>query len=43
MLSNEILFEELALRDKAYKNGKVQLTTGKELSIRLKKRRDVLR
>ena len=40
MISNTTLFEELNRRDKAYAEGKIQLTTRKELSLRLKKRRD---
>ena len=42
MISNDVLFEELAHRDKAYAEGKVRLTTRQELSLRLKKRRDAL-
>lgn len=42
MISNETLFEELAHRDKAYAEGKVRLTNRRELSLRLKKRRDAL-
>lgn len=42
MISNKMLFEELDRRDKAYAEGKIQLTTRKELSLRLKKRRDAL-
>jgi len=33
---------ELIRRDKAYAEGKIQLTTRKELSLRLKNRRDAL-
>lgn len=42
MISNNILFEEIKLRDKAFKEGKLHLTTRKELSLRLKMRRDEL-
>ncbi len=30
MISNKILFEELARRDKAYEEGRIQLTTRQE-------------
>lgn len=42
MISNDILFEELTRRDKAYAEGKIQLTTRQQLSHRLKNRRDAL-
>jgi hypothetical protein len=42
MMSNNILFEEIKLRDKAFKEGKLHLTTRSELSLRLKMRRDEL-
>lgn len=42
MISNNILFEEIKLRDKAFKEGKLHLTTREELSLRLKMRRDEL-
>lgn len=42
MISNTNLFEELNRRDKVYTEGKIQLTTRQELSLRLKKRRDAL-
>ncbi len=40
MISNNMLFEELHRRDKAYKEGKLKLTTRQQLSSRLKKRRE---
>ena len=40
--SNNLLFEELAKRDKDYADGKIQLTTRQDLSLRLKQRRDAL-
>lgn len=40
--SNDILKEELTLRDAAYAEGKLHLTSRQELSNRLKKRRDAL-
>ena len=42
MISDTMLFEELARRDKAYTEGKIQLTTREQLSSRLKNRRDGL-
>ena len=39
MISNEKLSEELIRRDKAYAEGKIQLTTREELSLLLKNRR----
>lgn len=42
MISNKMLFEELKRRDKAYVEGKIQLTTRQQLSSRLKSRRDAL-
>lgn len=42
MISNNMLFEELIRRDKAYAEGKIQLTTRQQLSSRLKNRRDAL-
>ncbi len=40
--SDKLLFEEIAQRDEAYKDGKIHLTTMDELYSRLKKRRDAL-
>ena len=40
--SNDILKEELTLRDAAYAEGKLHLTSRQELSNRLKKLRDAL-
>ncbi len=37
---NEKMFEELAQRDKAYKEGKIKLTPRQQLTARLKNRRD---
>jgi hypothetical protein len=42
MLSNNMLLEELKQRDKAYADGKIQLTTRQQLTDRLKDRRDAL-
>ena len=42
MISNTTLLEELNRRDKAYAEGKIQLTSRKELSLRLKKRRNAV-
>jgi len=42
MISNNMLFEELTRRDKAYAEGKIQLTSRQQLSARLKNRRDGL-
>ncbi|MGN6195539.1 MAG: hypothetical protein ACTHOB_11425 [Ginsengibacter sp.] len=42
MISNKILFEELNQRDKAFAEGKIKLTTRKDLSERLKKLRDAI-
>ena len=42
MISNNMLFEELHRRDKAYKEGKLKLTTRQQLSSRLKKRKNDL-
>jgi soluble cytochrome b562 len=42
MISNKMLFEELNQRDKAFAEGKIKLTTRKELSDRLKKLRGAL-
>ncbi len=42
MASNNVLFEELAKRDKDYADGKIRLTTREDLSLRLKQRRDAL-
>ena len=42
MISNNMLFEEIIRRDKAYAEGKIQITTRQELSHRLKNRRDAL-
>jgi len=42
MISNNMLFEELARRDKAYAEGRIHLTSRQQLSSRLKKRRDAL-
>lgn len=42
LISNEIMFEELARRDKAFAEGKIQLTTREQLTTRLKNRRDAL-
>jgi len=42
MISKKMLFEELDRRDKAYAEGKIQLTSRKELSLFLRKRRDAL-
>ena len=42
MISNNILFEELFRRDKAYTEGEIQLTTRQQLTSRLKDRRDAL-
>lgn len=40
--SNKKLFKEIARRDKAYKEGKIHLTTMDELTSRLRKRRNAL-
>ena len=37
MISNKMLFKELIRRDKAYADGKVQLTTRRQLSSRPEK------
>lgn len=42
LISNEAMFQELARRDKAFAEGKIQITTRKQLSDRLKNRRDAL-
>ncbi len=42
LISSEMMFEELARRDKAFAEGKIQLTTRKQLTNRLKDRRDAL-
>ncbi len=42
LASNDNLFEELAQRDRAYEEGKIQLTTRRQLTTRLKNRRDDL-
>lgn len=42
MILNNLLFKELIRRDKAYAQGKIQLTTRHDLSLRLKNRRDAL-
>ena len=42
LISNEMMFEELSRRDKAFAEGNIQLTTRKQLTERLKKRRDAL-
>ena len=42
MISNKILFEEITRRDKAFEEGRIQLTTRQELSILLKNRRNAL-
>lgn len=42
MISDNRLFEELIRRDKAYAEGKIQLTTRQQLSSRLKNRRNAL-
>jgi soluble cytochrome b562 len=42
MISNKILFEELNQRDKAFAEGKIKLTTRKDLSERLKKLKDAI-
>lgn len=42
MISDSRLFEELTRRDKAYAEGKIQLTTRQQLSSRLKNRRNAL-
>jgi hypothetical protein len=39
---NDKMLEELAQRDKAYEEGKIQLTTRQQLSTRLKNRRNAL-
>lgn len=39
-MSDEMMLEELARRDKDFLEGKIQLTTRKQLSERLKRRRD---
>jgi hypothetical protein len=40
MISNKRLFEELENRDKAFAEGKINLTTRQDLSKRLKERRN---
>ena len=40
--SNSRMFDELRKRDKDFSEGKIRLTTRKELSLRLKNRRDAL-
>jgi hypothetical protein len=42
LISNEMMFEELSRRDTAFAEDNIQLTTRKQLSERLKKRRDGL-
>jgi hypothetical protein len=42
LISNEAMFQELALRDRAFAEGKIKITTRKQLSDRLKNRRDAL-
>ena len=42
MSSNNMLFEEIDRRDKDYAEGKIQLTTRQDLSLRLKNRRNGL-
>jgi hypothetical protein len=39
MTSNKKLFEQLTLRDKAFAEGKIHLTTREDLSKRLQRRR----
>ena len=40
--SNDKMFEELALRDQAYEEGKIGITTRQQLTDRLKSRRNAL-
>lgn len=40
--NDDKLFEELAQRDKAYEEGKIQLTGRQQLTTRLKNRRSAL-
>ena len=42
MLSDEALAEEIRRRDKAFAEGKIQLTSREQLSMRLKNRRDAI-
>ena len=42
LASDNDLYEELRRRDKAYGEGKIQLTSRQQLTIRLKNRRDAL-
>ena len=42
MSSNNMLFEEIARRDKDYAEGKIQLTSRQDLTLRLKNRRNSL-